>query len=416
MTTDTTLSENLKRYRRRAGLSQQGLADAADVSVSTVQKAEQGRGTRMDTVRAFAVVLNVTTATLLDEGDRQLQEPEADVNLLQLRAALTPALGITGIAAGGARDDNAPDLDGFLRGVRETRVLYFNGLYPSVASRLPEILKDADQAVAYYDSGDQRQQAQLARAEALRLAGLYLTQTRQFDLAYTAIRGALADAQAAGDTLAAASGVGGMCWLLVRQRRLDEAERVAVETMTAVEPRITGATPDEYAAWGGLAMEAAAAAIRNNRPAEAKEYRQAAQVAATAVGVAHRNIARHWSVFGRTVAAVKDLEDAMIVGDAQTVVRRAAEDEALSPKTWRKLGAPSSNDANRHTLDVASAHVKLGDLTAGMEELISVRDQSPEWLQHQTMAADTMREILRRRKRTLTTDMREMANFLNVVG
>ncbi|MCK1823826.1 hypothetical protein MTQ10_30705 [Streptomyces sp. XM83C] len=55
--------------------------------------------------------------------------------------------------------------------------------------------------------------------------------------------------------------------------RLDEAEQVAARSMDSVEPKITGAEPDHYAVWGGLAMEAAAAAARNNRPDEAKEYR-----------------------------------------------------------------------------------------------------------------------------------------------
>ncbi|WP_327367045.1 hypothetical protein [Streptomyces sp. NBC_01217] len=118
--------------------------------------------------------------------------------------------------------------------------------------------------MAYYESGDEHGQALLARAEALRLAGTYLTQVRQYDIAYEALRGAIADAKWSGDMLAAGSGVGSMCWLLIRQGRLDEAERIAAESMDAVEPKITGAEPDQLAVWGGLAMEAAAAAARNN--------------------------------------------------------------------------------------------------------------------------------------------------------
>ena len=126
--------------------------------------------------------------------------------------------------------------------------------------------------------------------------------------------------------------------MLVRQGRLDEAEHVAAQSMDAVEPKITGAEPDHHAVWGGLAMEAAAAAARNNRPDEAKEYRQAARVAATAVGTAHPNVSRHWSVFGPVTAAVKALEDSLVIGDARAVVRKAGEQEELSPKAWKRLG------------------------------------------------------------------------------
>ncbi|MFG2561352.1 transcriptional regulator [Streptomyces sp. NPDC048496] len=295
-------------------------------------------------------------------------------------------------------------------------MLYFSDSYKSVAAQLPGLLRDAAQAVAYYDSGDEYRQALLARAEALRLAGTYLTQVRQYDIAYAAVRGAIMDARQAGDMLAAGSGVGCMCWLLVRQGRLDEAERVAARSMDAVEPKITGAEPDHYAVWGGLAMEAAAAAARNNRPDEAKEYRQAARVVATAVGTAHRNVSRHWSVFGPVTVAVKALEDSLVIGDARAVVRKAGEQEELSPKAWKRLGRPSTNDGNRFTLDVARAHTRTGDLSAAMDELTRVREAAPQWLRHQNGAAETMQEILGKRKRTLTTEMREMADYLGVIG
>ncbi|WP_329462033.1 hypothetical protein [Streptomyces sp. NBC_01431] len=58
-------------------------------------------------------------------------------------------------------------------------MLYFSDSYKSVAAQLPGLLRDAAQAVAYYDSGDEHRQALLARAEALRLASTYLTQVRQ---------------------------------------------------------------------------------------------------------------------------------------------------------------------------------------------------------------------------------------------
>lgn len=51
-----------------------------------------------------------------------------------------------------------------------------------------------------------------------------------------------------------------------------------------------------------------------------------------------------------------------------------------------------------------------------MEELTGIRDASPEWLRHQNMAAETMHDILKKRKRTLTAEMREMAAYLGVVG
>ncbi|MFJ1841404.1 helix-turn-helix domain-containing protein [Streptomyces sp. NPDC088146] len=413
----TELADNVRKYRRRAGMSQEELAHAAGVSPGTVRKAEQGGTLRMETLHTLARALGVTTAALMasdaPEPVGRSEEPNR-VNLIQLRAALTPAVGLTDPDAEVLGEE--PNLRIFRRTLQDARVLYFSDSYASVAAQLPGLLRDAAQAVAYYDTGYEHRQALLARAEALRLAGTYLTQVRQYDIAYTALRGAISDARQAGDLLTAGSGVGGMCWLLVRQGRLDEAEKIAARSMDAVEPKITGAEPDHYAVWGGLAMEAAAAAARNNRPDEAREYRRAARIAATAVGTAHRNISRHWSVFGPVTVAMKALEDSMVIGDARAVVRKAGEQEEFAPTAWKRLGKPSTNDGNRFTLDVARAHTRTGDLSAAMDELTRARKAAPQWMRHQNMAAETMQEILKKRKRTLTTDMREMADYLGVVG
>jgi len=296
----------------------------------------------------------------------------------------------------------------------DNAVLYFADSYRSIAADLPALIRAADEAVAYYDGGPERTQALVARSEAMRLVGCYLTQIRQYDLAHSAIKTAIADARAAGSNLTAASAVGGMCWLLMRTDRLDEAEEIAVTTMDLVEPKIKGAAQEEYATWGGLAMEGAAAAARNNRPDAARELRRAAGTAARAVGTARKNLLSNWSLFGPVTAAMKELEDSMVVGDARTVIRKAGEEEALQPKAWKRLGRPSTNDGNRYHLDLARAHVRTGDPSAAMEELARLDHVAPEWLRHQASAVVTFDEIVQKR-RTLTTEMREVGAHLGVL-
>ncbi|MBD0711923.1 hypothetical protein BU197_27315 [Streptomyces sp. CBMA291] len=175
-----------------------------------------------------------------------------------------------------------PNLRRIRRAVHDGAVLYHSDSYRSVASRLPALLRDANTAVAHFDHGDEHHQALLARAEAMQLAGRYLTQVRQYDLAYTALSHAITDARHTGDTLTSASGIIGMCWLLLRQGRLDEAEQLAAQTTDVIEPRLSRATPDECAAWGWLTLRAAAAAGRDNRLQEARHYYRVATAAAPA--------------------------------------------------------------------------------------------------------------------------------------
>ncbi|MFE7464897.1 helix-turn-helix domain-containing protein [Streptomyces sp. NPDC057499] len=407
------LANNVRRYRRAKGLSQEQLAHRSGLSVGPVRRIEQGDdGVRMETLHALARALGVKTSDLMSAGNPrpiQLDDPNSQ-NLRELRIALTPAISLGPAAAPTGEE---PNLHRLRRMAHDSAVLYYGDSYASVAAEFPNLIRAANDAVAYYDSGEEHLKALVVRSQVLRLISQYLTQIRQYDLAYSAARGAIEDGQAAGDQLAAASGVGGMCWTLIRTERFDEAEDIAIAAMDIVEPRIMGATPDEYATWGGLAMEAAAAAVRNNRPEEAKALRKAAATAAKAVGKTHKNILRHWSMFGPVTVTMKELEDYMIAGDARSVVRKAREEEALQEKSWQRLGGPSTNDGNRYRLDVARARVRSGDPTAAMEDLSALATAAPEWFRHQASAAITFEEVVKKR-RTLTAEMREVGAHLGV--
>ncbi|MGP3928037.1 helix-turn-helix domain-containing protein [Streptomyces sp. 8N616] len=406
------LADNLRKFRRGAGLSQEQLAHRAGLSVGPIRTIEQGGNVRMETLHAIARALGVKTSALLAAGSPEpvKHDDPNTLNLRDLRIALSPAVSLISTPA---PSGDEPDLKRLRRMTHDNAVLYFEDSYRSIAADLPALIRAADDAVAYYDDGEERVHALMARSEAVQLAGRYLTQIRQYDLAHSAIKSALADARAAGSNLTAASAVGGMCWLLMRTDRLDEAEDIAVTAMDLVEPKIKGASPDEYATWGGLAMEAAAAAARNNRPDEARALRKMAGTAAKAVGTAHRNLFRHWSLFGPVTAAMKELEDAMVVGDARMVVRKSGEEEALQPKAWKRLGHPSTNDGNRYHLDLARARVRTGDPSAAMEELTRLDKIAPEWFRHQASAVVTFNEVTEKR-RTLSTEMREVGAHLGV--
>ncbi|WP_237693739.1 helix-turn-helix transcriptional regulator [Streptomyces sp. SID2888] len=60
------LAQNLRRYRRAKGLSQEQLAHRASLSVGPIRKIEQGDdGVRMETLHAIARALGVKTSDLM---------------------------------------------------------------------------------------------------------------------------------------------------------------------------------------------------------------------------------------------------------------------------------------------------------------------------------------------------------------
>ncbi|MCM2419176.1 helix-turn-helix transcriptional regulator [Streptomyces sp. RKAG293] len=410
----SSLRENVRTHRRRTGMSQEQLAEAAGLSVGVVRKVEQGGNVQVETIHLLARALGTTTSGLFATGSPEPVRANLGdgPKLMELRRALMPPIGLSEVLSA---PDQAPDLGAVQRDIDDSHSLYHADRYDSVAKKLPAILRSAEAAVVLAEDEETRRQAIVLRASSFLLAGKYLTQVRRYDMAYHALSQGIRDAREAGQTLIAATGVVGMGWLLLRQDRFDEAERLATVTAAEVEPRISSASPGELAVWGELLQRVASAAMRNNRPDVAREARRMTATAASALNVEHVDFREHWTTFGPVTAEMKAIEDLSLIGDSRGVLRRA--DEGLvGAAALKQLGRPSANNWDRHRLDVARAHAKLGSHQDAMDELSAILRSSPEWLKHQSMARYIMEDILSRRKRTLTTDMRDMAAHLGVTG
>ncbi|MFI0815450.1 transcriptional regulator [Streptomyces sp. NPDC021098] len=276
------------------------------------------------------------------------------------------------------------------------------------------MLRSSEAAVSILE-GEERQHAMIARSHALLLTGKYLTQVRQYDMAYYALAEAIRLAREAGQTQLASTGVVGLCWLLLRQDRFDESEHLAAQTAAEIEPPMSRATPAQLAVWGELWLRAAAAARRNDRPNEATHARRMAATAGGALEREHADFPSHWGGFGPVTVEAKAVEDLALVGDARGVLHRADEGP-LSPKAVKNCGRLSANNWGRHRLDVARAHVLLGSHQGAMDELVGLRETGDVWITHQPMARCVMGDILKARKRTLTEEMRSMAAHLGIAG
>ncbi|MEW5352832.1 helix-turn-helix domain-containing protein [Streptomyces sp. 16-176A] len=409
----SSLQENVRNHRRRAGMSQEQLAEAAGLSVGVVRKVEQGQNVSVESLNALARALGAETSSLFaTEVPSPIEVDSSEgPRLMELRRALMPPVGLSFTLT---EPERVVPLRTIQRDIDDQHALYRTDRYDSVAKKLPGILRAAETAVALSD-GEERQRAVIVRSRALLLTGKYLTQVRRYDMAYHALVRGIQDAREAGQVQLAANGVVGMGWLLLRQDRFDEAEQLAARTAEAVEPRLSGATAAQLAVWGELLQRVASAAMRNNRPDVAEEARRMATTAASALGREHMNFNEHWATFGPVTAETKAIEDLSLVGDARGVLNRA-DDGPVAGKALKKLGRPSPNNWDRHRLDVARAHVTLGSHQDAMDELTGIKESSPEWLRHQAMARRIMRDLLKHRKRTLTQDMREMAVHLDVAG
>jgi hypothetical protein len=375
-----------------------------------VKKIERGGNGKLDTYHTLARTLRVRTSTLFEPGapHSTTRDDTDKVDLMPLRQAITPPIGASGRLLPSSTVDSEPDLKNLRTTAAALVTSYYSDDYNRASHFLPDLIESARRAVDFYDGGPEHTEALKTRSDILQLVGRYLTQVRAYDLAHTAIRDALTDAAAAGDQARASAAVYLQGWLLTRQGRLDEAERLALTTADAVEPRISRATKTELGVWGRLLMRASAAAARNNRPKEAREMLRLARTAGSALGGAVAAYPYGWGKFGGSVVALQAVEN-LIVAEQP---RRALNLSERFPATGT---AATSNTWNRHRLDVAQAHVMLRQADEATNVLASLHWEAPEWLRHQKMAAETFEQSLQASgRRRLTRKQRELAAFFKV--
>jgi tetratricopeptide (TPR) repeat protein len=193
----------------------------------------------------------------------------------------------------------------------------------------------------------------------------------------------------------------GQCWLFIRQGRLADALKTAVAAADRVEPRLSKASTAELSAWGWLLLRGWAAAVRNNQGPEAAELLRMAQAAAARIGEEPSTGGYHqyWTSFGPATVAMKAVEHQVVIGDWPAALALA---KHVPPQP------------NRHELDKAKAHAELGDYTDALDILTRLQKTCPQWLRHQRMGRDIVGMILSSRKRTLTEQMRELADFYDI--
>jgi transcriptional regulator with XRE-family HTH domain len=391
----TSMGDRIRVVRKRRGMTQRELAATAGLSYSTVKKIEQGTygGVRLETVHKLAIVLRVPTSTLAAGPDAARPE-SGDV---EQWAPVRRALEGSAVPA----TDGEPTLDGLRHAFDATVSDVLQSRYAGVRAALPSLLRDADALIAVSVNGDEAGARRL-RSQVRQITAYMMGQTWQFTAANEAIELAADDAD---DELTAMAAADWKCWAMIREGRLAETRALAARWADDAEPRISRATPGELAAWGRFLILLSTAAVRDNRPGEARDALRLARVAATASGRDVISAFNPWQVFGPMTVSMVQAENAMIQDRPDTTLAIGAHIEGGDfplPRNW-----------NRHRLDMANAHVSLREYGAAVGVLQDVRRAAPEWLLQQRYARDILGRIVNRR-RTLTPEMRDLADAVRL--
>jgi len=268
--------------------------------------------------------------------------------------------------------------------------------YAAAKDVLPALLADADAL-------DPDPPGRKIQSEILNTTGYLLTQTRQFDIAELTLSRAI---DAASDRFDAAAAADTKLWLYLRQGRLAEARDFAAHWADEIEPRFSRATVLELITWGRFLLNIANAAVRDACPGEAEDALNLAAAAAARLG---REVRRHDNsqcVFGPVTVAYIRAESSVLMEQPDRCLSIAASlpEDVPFPRLVSRL---------RHQLDIASARTMLRDYGEAFQILQHVRSRAPEWLVQQTFARGILTTIISRR-RTLTPEMRELADFMHL--
>lgn len=387
MSFESGMGDRLAELRLRRGLTQEQLAERAGLSIDVVRKLEQGRRrtARLSSINALARALDTEPSHLVGQpGTFEASgaaDPEGSPSVLALRRAVSP---VTDLLGDEPDPEDPPGIDALRAALRSTEAVRREGRMGEIGVLLPPLIRDARAAAHAFD-GPAAAAANSVLAEAYQIAATTLTALGKEDAAYTAMERSLAAIRRCDDPGLETLAVSTLAWVLTRQGRLADAERVALGRADRIEPGFRSSAR-ELALWGILLLRAATAAVRRKDHGTVHDLLRLVNGAAESMG---KDILVYATPFGRTNAGVATVNFLVEMDRGEEALRtvRTIPDLSSMPPTWRA----------RFHVDRALAYADLGRDRAAEQALLRAETEAPEWMRYHSTS------------RRLVSDLRERA-------
>src|SRR5215218_7196052 len=378
-----TIGYQLRRLRRLRGLTQEALADRANVSRDLVAKLEQGRRhtARIASLASLARALDVEVSALLR---RATPEPERasrrnDARLGDGSAIRKPA---TMMMAASALVDRVH------HAYQTARYIEAAGLLPSVT--------DAVDAVAAEARANERREALRLQTSVAIAAAKLSTKAGDADAGRSAAERARNAAEAAEDTVGQAAAAYQLICALLQAERSEQAETHAV----CCAEELRDAAPDTVTWRGALTLIGAIVAARRGDRAEAGRRLDHAEELARQLG-ADGDIG--WTWFGPTNVMIHRVSAAVALGDPVGALATAQQiDIAAMP------AGLCGRQAQVH-LDSAWAHAQLREDALAVIHLLDVERVAPDLMLVSPEARGLICDLLLRERRGALPGLRGLA-------
>ncbi|MFF8374488.1 helix-turn-helix domain-containing protein [Streptomyces lydicus] len=396
------IGDRIGRLRARRKLTQEGLAERAGLCVDTVRKLEQGvrRTARLSTLNALARALDVEPSALVGQpATFEVRSEGEQPSVLALRQAVSPVSDLLGDEPD---PEDPPGIAALRDSLRSTERIRRDGRMAEIGVLLPQLIRDA-KAAARACSGSDAAAAQSVLAEAYQVAATTLAALGKEDAAFTALERSMAAAAKGDDPHLETVGFSSLAWVLTKQGRLADAERVALRAAERIEPGFRS-PPLELALWGVLLLRGATAAVRLERQDAVRELLTMASAAAARIGTDRLDYATPFGPTNVGVAKVNFLVEMAESSEALRTARTVPELDALPP-TWRA----------RFHVDRALAFADLGKDEGAQQALLTAERTAPEWMRYHSTSRRLVAD-LRNRERRRTSPLTELADRLGLDG
>ncbi|WP_255700003.1 helix-turn-helix domain-containing protein [Micromonospora sp. NBRC 110038] len=371
---EVPIGRRMAELRARRGMSQQVFADRIGKSKSWVDKVERGVRTldRLSVIETVAAALGVTPTILLTGKPRRESVTDTDAAVERIRAALA------------RHDPPGADADSPTARQLDDRAghawaAYRNGHHAQVLRALPDLLAATRHTTRAEPAAD-------PPVRVYRLTAQTLVKLGQPHLAWLAADRAMT--AATGDPHRTALAAVSLAQALRALHRGRLAQTAALTAVHQLAPAAHDRPPDPGLA-GTLLLEAALAAASYRDAATAHDLTErAAHLAAAHDG--HHQGDGDGIAFGSAAVTLARALVATHLGDHHQAV--TIHGYATSGDSWHQL--PAEHRA-AHLIDIARAHLDLGDPRAAGRALIAADQIAPAEARTRPVARAALTAIVR---------------------
>jgi transcriptional regulator with XRE-family HTH domain len=378
-----TIGYQLRRLRRLRGLTQEALADRANVSRDLVAKLEQGRRhtARITSLASLARALDVELSALVrtatpvppsasERSDRQLGDGSA------MRKPATTMMAASAL-------------------VDRVHLAYQTARYIEAAGLLSSVTDTVDAIAAEARANERREALRLQTSVAIAAAKLS-TKAGDAGAGRSAAERARSAADAAEDTVGQAAAAYQLICALLRADRGEQAETLAV----CFGEELRGGAPDSVTWRGALTLIGAIIAARRGDRAEAGRRLDHAEELARRLGT-DGNIG--WTWFGPTNVMIHRVSAAVALGDPLGALATAQQiDIAAMPASL------CGRQAQVH-LDSAWAHAQLQEDALAVIHLLDAERVASDLMVVSPEARGLIGDLLLRERRRAVPGLRGLA-------